>query len=218
MYFNKIILFVSLHLTISLKSNDFCIPIQKVCRGYYDINQTYQIKCNLIDCYGSYSIKCSNLNICSNIKSNCNEYINKLSNYEKIINLIIFKIPKYAKILKERYNKNKNKNKNLKNCQFKPYNFKKNDFCLNGLNCFEIKKELKGFGFNYRSFITKLKIDCRCPKRQSFRCGNYCSIDSIACDHYKSMNEFNFVNFKYCVNYNITSYTYMNFSLIKKNF
>jgi hypothetical protein len=218
MFKKKILIFLCLlfHLTFGLKSADFCILKQKECKGFYDRKQNYKIKCNPTKCNGKLSYDCES-NICSKNESECDEYKN-VDAYWKLINMIKTKDIRIAPKISEAINKIESFKKEIKDCQLKPYNFKENDFCSNGQNCFEIKKELKGFGFNYRSFITKLKIDCRCPKRQSFRCGNYCSIDSIACDYFKSINEFNFVNFKYCVNYNITSYTYMNFSLIKKNF
>jgi hypothetical protein len=200
-----ILLFLlKLNLTTGLKSTDFCNPKEKKeCKGYYDRNKTYQIKCDTIKCHGTFSYDCGS-EICSKNEIDCDEYKN-VDAYTKLVSLMenLRHAPKKSK----KINEIELFKKKIKNCQLKPYNFKKNDFCLNGQNCFEIKKELKGFGFNYRSLITKLKIDCRCPKRQSFKCGDYCSIDSIACDYFKSINESNFRNIKYCVNYNITTYT-----------
>ena len=66
------------------------------------------------------------------------------------------------------------------------YEIVSNDFCLNGKSCFEVKNDLIGFGYNYRKFKTTEKIDCKCPKRQSFKCGEYCSTNSIACGYHKS--------------------------------
>ena len=202
---------LAFHLTICLKSTDFCISKrQKECKGYYDRHKQYQIKCNTIKCHGTFSFDCES-NICSKNKIECDEYKN-VDAFAKLVSLIddLRYAPKKSKTI----NEIESFKKKIKNCQLKPYNFKKNDFCINGQNCFEIKKEMKGFGFNYRSLLTKKKIDCRCPKRQSFRCGNYCSIDSIACDFYNKSNEFNFASIKYCENYNITSHAYTNLPFI----
>ena len=53
-----IILFVKLHLTISLRSSDFCILTQQECKGFYDEFQMYEKNCNIIKCHGDLSYQC----------------------------------------------------------------------------------------------------------------------------------------------------------------
>ncbi len=66
--FNKksfIILCLTLHLTIGLKSSDFCSLKQQECKGFYDKQQNYEIKCNPIKCHGKFNYDCES-NTCSN--------------------------------------------------------------------------------------------------------------------------------------------------------
>ena len=35
------------------------------------------------------------------------------------------------------------------------------------------------------------KIDCKCPSKQSFKCGKICASDSNACDYYQAINKNN---------------------------
>ena len=51
------ILFLTINLTISLKSNNFCFLKQEEeqqleCKGYYDYQQNYYTKCEPIKCHG----------------------------------------------------------------------------------------------------------------------------------------------------------------------
>ncbi len=79
------------------------------------------------------------------------------------------------------------------------------DFCLNGQNCVEIRKELTGFGFNYRKIKINKKIDCKCPESKSFKCDKYCTTNSIACENKKQIT-----NITECGNHNITVHRYLN--------
>lgn len=198
-----VILFFILHLTLSLKSTDFCIAKQEACKGFYDKNHKYQIKCELIKCHSEFNYDCGS-NVCSKNKLTCNGYKNALSKFMKIINLIQNTNPKFAaKYLKEK-NKTQMINKHIKYCQ-KIFKFTPNDFCLNGKDCVEIRKDLIGFGFNYRSLITTKKVDCKCPASKSFKCDKYCATDSIACDYFKILeNPNDFINISGCGNRNTT--------------
>ncbi len=67
--FNKTsltLILLALNLTTCLIENDFCVRKKEECKGVYDKKQNYKIKCNLVECYGTYSNQCNNLNICSN--------------------------------------------------------------------------------------------------------------------------------------------------------
>ena len=69
-----ILLFLTLNLTISLKSTDFCIPKQQnECKGYYDRHKKYQIKCKTIKCHGTFNYDCGS-EICSNNMTECKKY------------------------------------------------------------------------------------------------------------------------------------------------
>jgi len=156
MFHKKILitLFLAVHLTLSLKSSDFCILTQqKECKGYYDKHETYRIKCRQMKCHGKFNHDCG-LNICSNNNIECENH----NQFELYMNLIFY----------------------VKECQEKKYEFNSNDFCLNNnliqQNCNNLHDH---------------------HSKQSFICGKYCTIDSMACDFYKS-NE----NKKYFTNIN----------------
>jgi hypothetical protein len=66
-------------------------------------------------------------------------------------------------------------------------------------SCTEKSKLLKGFGYNYYH----KPIDCICQGNYNFKCGkNFCTIDSIVCDKFNSINKISFINFKDCDNGN----------------
>jgi hypothetical protein len=49
------------------------------------------------------------------------------------------------------------------------------------------------------------QIECKCPIKQSFRCGKLCTTDSAACDYIKSKeNKKYFLKIKDCANHNST--------------
>jgi hypothetical protein len=92
-------------------------------------------------------------------------------------------------------NKIKSFNKHIKDCQNKIYEFKSDDFCVNGRTCKTALSHLSGMA---------KQTDCRCPTSKSFICEKYCAVDSIACDYYKSItNNSRFDNIKDCDNKNI---------------
>jgi hypothetical protein len=202
--FNKkslIVLFLTLHLTNGLKSTDFCIQKQNECKGFYDKHENYFIKCNPIKCHGKLSFDCGS-NVCSKDKTECYEY-SQLNLYMKMLmerqtvnTLVAVKYLTDGKQFKIF-------NKEIKDCAIKKiYNFQANDFCVNGKNCIEMRKVMKGFGYNY---VTK-QIDCKCPIKLNFKCGKYCTSDSNACDYYKSMKNENhsLANVNDCGNQHVT--------------
>ncbi len=186
---NLLILFLTFNLTLSLESTDFCKLEQKVCKGHYDVKQNYQIKCGLNDCPEKFSIKCS-INICSNNKTEC-KVLKQLNSY---VNYVLGKQDKINPKIEER-------NKFIKHtqvCENKIYKYDSNDFCFAGMNCIKRFVSLSGMGYNY---VNK-KIDCKCPNEYSFKCGKYCTIDSNACDHYKSNeNKILFTKINKCSNH-----------------
>jgi len=210
-YFLIIILIV--HLANSLKSVDFCILNQQECKGFYDKDQNYEIKCMpLVLCHGHFSSNCKSnklsaiqlqafpdLNICSRTKNKCEEFRTVLSVFLAIIDDLTSENPKLEAQRFVEINKNILE-RNLKDCPKMNYEFKSTDFCLNGQNCIEIRREIKGFGFNYRTLKTTHKINCQCPTKASFKCDQYCTTDSIACDFHKSNVKQVSNNIKHCGN------------------
>jgi len=204
---NLIILFLTVNLAISLKSTDFCIIKQQECKGFYDYHQNYQIKCELIKCHGKTSYDCG-LHLCSRNKSECNEYkymkfYEKIYKYEgKTFNLDLTE--KLTKLI----NDLQLFEKRVSICPNKAYEFNSNDFCLNGLNCIEKRKDRRflEIGNIYGSSITVRKIDCKCPANQSFKCGKNCVAHSFACSYFKSMNGkvLNKSTIRNCGNGNVT--------------
>ena len=101
-----------------------------------------------------------------------------------------------------RINMFKSFNRNITVCSKKALKtFDSNYFCLNGRNCIEKNKILKGFKHVY----TLKKVDCKCPIKKSFKCGQYCTLDSIACDFTKSKENKKYLNkIINCGNHNTT--------------
>lgn len=188
-----------IHLTFSLKSSNFCMIKQQTCRGIYDeTHQKYQTKCEFIKCFGKFNFNCGlNNNICSKNLTECNEY-NKILLNNNIKILIGLEPSLNIKINNEK-DKIKNFNKHIQSCKNTIYKLNTNDFCLNGLNCFEKIITPTGFGYKYMN----KKIDCKCPANNSFKCDKYCSTDSIACDFFKS-NKTLFKNINKCGNNNVS--------------
>jgi len=171
-----IILLLKLHLTIGIKTANFCRLEQKVCHGYYDSKEKYQTKCNLIKCSENYNIKCS-INTCSNSKTECkkykqlNSYVHILLGKQEAHNNTITNINR--KEILEKFNVD------IKNCEKNIYKFEANNFCLIRLNCFEKIRKATSLGYNYMN----KRIDCKCPSELGFKCGKYCTTDSNACDY-----------------------------------
>jgi len=79
-----LILFLTLNFAISLKPTDLCIQSQQECKGFYEKEQNYEIKCKPMKCHGRFNSDCkSNItfiqqeypdsNICSETKNKCKE-------------------------------------------------------------------------------------------------------------------------------------------------
>ena len=182
-----ILLFLIFNLTFALKSSNFCVPKQQECKGYYDDNQNYKIKCNTIKCNGLYQTKCG-LNMCSQNRNDCKEF-KRLNTYIKIKQQL-----KPTKI-KEKNNTMNSFRKHIKDCKYKIYKFELKDFCLNSNDC-------KTF-LGHRYKMVK-QVDCKCPNEKNYICGKYCTTDSIACNYFQLLNEtkYNFLNIKNCGNQN----------------
>lgn len=194
--FNKkslIILILTIHLTISLRSNDFCIVKQQDCKGFYDKNDNYKTKCEPVMCHGKYENDCG-LGICSINKTECFKY-NQLDMYMKMV----FKIQPINPVFAARHAEQKKEFELFRNyiadCKNKFYKFNLYDFCINGKDCKTVRRI---FGL----IQGPKNIDCKCPKKLSYKCNQYCTSNSVACDYFKSNKIF--YNIKNCGNQNIT--------------
>ena len=204
-----IFLFLTLHLTLSLKSTDFCIK-QQECKKIIKKNQILLAKCSSIKCNGKLKHECFS-DICTKNEIECKKLI-QADSFMKSMNTLKIYIPKFADRHSKITNKIKFFKKDIKKCENNIYKFGPNNFCINGQNCIEIIKDMKGFGFNYRKLTTTKKIDCKCPNKQSFKCGKYCASDSLACEYYKAnKNEIQLSHINDCGNHNITTYKHVNY-------
>ena len=104
-----ILLFLTVHLTLSLKPTEFCIIKQKECKGYHDKNQIYNTNCSLIKCHGKLKYECVSNNLCSKNKIGCQHFV-EFDAYLKLINKLKYKSAKYSEAIKEIKNFNKRKN------------------------------------------------------------------------------------------------------------
>ena len=183
-----IILSLTFHFSIGIKSTDFCVLKQKECKGYYNENQIYKIECNSIKCHGAFRYDCVS-NICTNKVTECSKY-KKMNTYFNILNTIrSIDTILYAKNLNQTI-KIKTFNHNIKDCNNKIYKFQKNDFCINGKNCLVKRKIGNIFSFNYVYGKTIFRgTECHYPNEQSFKCGKLCTIDSNACNYVLQIKE-----------------------------
>jgi hypothetical protein len=197
MIYIKIILFVLiLHLVATLKPNDFCIRKQQEC-VFYDSKHNYHSKCELIKCNGSFKNDCG-FNICSKNKKKCNHYFYVYSKLALAIPTVdaFFALKDFEKQKKFQFF-----NKQIPDCKNEIYKFESKDFCSNEKgNCFVINNYLNRFALNRK--ITH-KIECKCPSKQSFKCGKYCASNSIACAFIES-NKIENKIITDCGNQNIT--------------
>jgi hypothetical protein len=177
---NSLIFLLTLHLVATLKPNDFCIRKQQECKGFYDRKHNYHNKCELMKCIGTFKNDCG-FNICSKYKNNCVHYFNIYTNLALSIPSIdaFFALKDFEKQKKFHLF-----NKQIPDCnKYQIYKFESKDFCSNEDNCFMINNYFKRFSHNLQ--ITN-KIVCNCPSKQSFKCGKYCTTNSIACDFFRS--------------------------------
>jgi hypothetical protein len=194
-YKKSLVFLLTLHLVATLKNIDFCIRKQQECKGFYDIQHNYHIQCDLIKCNGAFKNDCG-FNICSKNKNNCNHYFYFYSNLALTIpNIDAF----FALRDFEKQKKFQLFNKQIPDCKNEIYKFESKDFCSNKGNCFMINNYFNRLAINRK--ITH-KIDCKCPSKQSLKCGKNCATNSIACDFINSNKIKNKIN--ECDNKNIT--------------
>lgn len=130
-----------------------------------------------IKCHDKYNTDYGFEQICSTNKTKCIEYKNAYFLFElNAMNPILVSFNHLNKLKQ----KIKLFNKQIKECSKKNYQFKSKDLCLNGNNCKKV--------ISYTSFHEiHSNIDCKCPANHSFKCNQYCAVNSNACDYYKSL-------------------------------
>ncbi len=209
--FNKNFLLLILLLIktiLSLKPTDLCNNIQEECKGSYDHNQKYQVKCERFKCQGKYNFQCD-FNKCAMSKKNCDDYT-RFAYYLRLQNEFISQMSQYkyySSIENQSFYKKQGQklilfNQHIGICPVIQYKWKPSDVCINGLKCFEKIKILKGFGYNYY----KKPADCKCPSSHSFQCGKIsskfiCSVNQGACETIKGLKTL--FGIQNCRNHNI---------------
>ena len=127
---------------LSLKSTDLCHNVEQECKGNYDSNQNYQIKCQNVKCFGKNGHQCG-VTKCAVNKKQCDDYTNftySLSLQKLKISLGKYSIQNQEQI--KAHEKEKTKliiiNQKIANCPSSPYKFNTSDFCINGVFCTKI--------------------------------------------------------------------------------
>ena len=156
----------------SMKQNDYCKMTQMNCNGYYDFRNKYVEKCVKLKCNDKYKHECLG-EFCSIDQKSCDELVNTHRLIRSITN---------SHIQHREIKRLKNFKNHFKSCPLAKFDLKTSDFCLNGLNCFQVKS------YTYRNFrnnIEKLMI-CPCRGKRTYHCGNFfCTANSQACDALK---------------------------------
>jgi hypothetical protein len=162
-----IIVLLNVHLAISLKSRDFCIRNQ-VCG---------KKKCKLIKCPDkTFSNDCGS-DICSKNITECKKYNDrKLYLNIEFDSRIFHALSTKQQIENEKFEFFK---KHILDCKFVDSKFKPNDYCLMNDKICRIVHH-----FRYQKIIEEK--DCECPKKQSYKCGKYCTTNSLACEYFES--------------------------------
>jgi hypothetical protein len=158
--------------------------VEKECRGDYDSNYNYHIKCEPISCHGKYLYNCGDK--CSLDETICSNYESfRLANQRNRGDLLsIFN--SYHKNGKELGKiKLKNFNQNISTCPKLEYEFKLDHICLSGTNCYEKIKPYRGFKNEYIYRKTK----CYCQGIYNYECNSsYCSINKQSCDYFMNIS------------------------------
>jgi len=130
----------------------------------FGLKNEFCFKNEKINCTGMYNSlnlkyteKCEKISCQTPLPYNCKDYCTL--NMLDCMNLIF----------SQSYNNFKISVRNCFNLKHKS-----SDFCLNGKNCFLITT-------NKIAIISNI-IDCKCPENESFKCGDYCTKDSVICD------------------------------------
>lgn len=170
-----------MHISFSLKADDLCSIVHQDCKGILDARNNYQVKCELVECHGKYPHRCGpnkcaiDARACDKYESFRIEFLRKRFDFYTLFN-------SYFKAFKEaRQAKLNFFNQNIPTCPEKPYEFKPNHMCLNGVNCYEKLKPLKNSNHNY---IIR-HVNCTCAGIYNYNCNNsFCSISKQACDQF----------------------------------
>lgn len=147
----------------SIKSSDFCNRVDKDCKGFYDSQEIYHIKCDYAKCQGIYKYSCGD-GRCALDKSVCEKFQVWSSSLNSVIS-------------------SRRVTDQIKNCSSLPFKLHLENVCINGANCFQKKL------IHVRTGGVKLfnKIDCPCPISHGYHCGHkICTKSKKTCENFLS--------------------------------
>ena len=181
--FKGLIFLHFLHSLFSLQSSDLCNRVQKECRGQYDLNLNYQIKCESISCHGRYSYECNDK--CATDETTCYNYETfRISNQRNRADIFSILNSFHTNGYKSGKDKLKNFEQNILSCPERSYEFKLNHICLKGKDCYEKIKQFR----NFKSHYIYRKVKCLCSSIYNYECHDlYCSTNQQSCDYFKNI-------------------------------
>jgi len=160
--------------------NNICIGVKNRCKGLYEYNLKYQIKCEKKACKGKLSYDCGS-DYCDKNKHSCEIITNLRFLIKAYKSLLLFEkeLEKYSHII-ERINY----------CAIDAYSLQPDDICINGDGCYSVSRFSFKIGMNR---ITK-PIICRCPANQTYHCGEkFCAVHSDACLAFNKTHSSSFI-------------------------
>lgn len=170
-----LIVFYLAHTSESIKYEDYCKMTQVKCNGYYDYKNKYNKKCDRLNCGNKYKYECST-GVCATSRQSCDKLIHTYH---------------LVKSIKSSHGYHKEMNKltkftnSFRTCPPIKYDLSSNDFCVNGLNCYQVETYTYR---NIRNNIEKLMV-CPCIAEHTYHCGDFfCTVNSHACDSLKETN------------------------------
>lgn len=116
--------------------------------------------CSSLVCEGKYNYKCGS-NLCSLNEAKCDDYL-------KFIQSLSYRSFHVLKMIKTR----------IAECESNKLDW--NDYCAKNSNCFKKQLILTKTGFK----TMDTKVECKCGEnyKHSYKCGDYCTLDSQYCE------------------------------------
>ncbi len=184
-YFKKSIIFMMIIYSIKcLNTRNFCKLNQSVCingKNNYCIDLT---------CPHPYIHKCGP-NKCSSNKNECDIFSNSLKLLESnvLLNIDSFRISNTKmKIYQNKHLEQlRSFGSKIPECPQQNHTLTPSEICLNNKNCVKTIN-LNRIFFQMHSNIKFTLIECPCPIGKTFKCGNHCTVDNIACIQLIQMN------------------------------
>lgn len=173
----------------ALKSDNFCVNLQKTCTGYYDSKDDYKLKCERVKCRGNFNVSCHK-DFCSSDSASCNRLINVYFLIKSLSSSYLYdsKMKKFTSFVDS-----------ILKCPFVKYKFNSNDFCANAKSCFLSESLL----IRNENRVHLKSIACPCQKAHSVHCDGYCAISDEACKMLKKQNKTRLIEIKNCSKKNL---------------